>query len=144
MFNGTYYHNVTLSPLGSANFTSFDKCSNGMQFAPDTDSGSVRVYDNTMLKIKSYTYSDDDNLDTSDYSFPVTKFSYNNDATTTAGSVGSAYNLNYYFYNTGCNGCPSDWFSEKTMIDNVEASPSSDSSTNTINVQGNTGFMTST
>lgn len=56
MWNGTYYHNVTLSPEGSANFTSFDKCSNGMQFPPNTESGNIRVYDNSMLKIKSYSY----------------------------------------------------------------------------------------
>jgi len=100
MFNGTYYHDVTLNPGGSSDsFTSFNKCSNGMQFAPNTDSGSVRVYDNSMLKIKTYDYSNDVTLDTSDYSFPVTEFSYINEATQSAGFVGDAYNLNYYFYN---------------------------------------------
>lgn len=76
-----------------------------MQFPPNTESGTVTLYDNSMLKIKSFEYSEDDDLESSDYEFPVARFSYTNDGSDDNAKVDSAYNLNYYFYNTGCNGC---------------------------------------
>lgn len=71
MFNGTYYHNVTLSPYGSDSLVKFSKCSNGMQFSPGTEDGTLRVYDNSMLMIKSFEYSKDDDFETSNYEFPT-------------------------------------------------------------------------
>jgi len=64
MWNGTYYHNVTLSPAGSGSneFIKFDGCSNGMQFPPQSDETKVRVYDNSMLAINEYEFSEDTGL----------------------------------------------------------------------------------
>lgn len=134
MFNGTYFHNVTLSPYGSDNMVKFSGCSNGMQFPPGTDDGTLRVYDNSMLMIKSFEYSKDDDLETAENEYPTAQFKYSNDNSDSSVNTGKAFNLDYHFFNKGCNGCDSSIFANNLRIDGNSYQTSSDESNNMVEV----------
>lgn len=96
-----------------------------------------------MLRIWEYEYTADSELATESghyYQTSVFNHTYNSTGEDFT-NVNMAFNLNYQFYNKGCNGCNQTLFDSNLRVDGKNVYPSDQKSINSVEIQDDTGFL---